>query len=135
MADDMRRDRCAQGETPMTTFDDWRDGQISDIEALQAVASDLGEVESQIAPLEAERANLRDQISQIVARLGGRATLAGFGKLEILPPTVSKTYDKKRLDQLIVDLAADAPELAQLIAACRTESQRAGSLRITREKS
>src|SRR5689334_1363191 len=118
----------------MATFDDWRDGQISDIEALQSVTSDLGEVESQIAPLEAERALLRDQISQIVARLGGRATIAGFGKLEIVPPTVAKTYDKKRLDQLIVDLAADAPELAQLIAACRTESQRAGSLRITREK-
>ena len=49
----------------MTIFDDWRDGAISDIEALHAIASDLGEIESQLAPLETERQNLRDQLSQI----------------------------------------------------------------------
>ena len=118
----------------MTIFDDWRDGTISDVEALHALASDLGEIESQLAPLEAERQNLRDQLSQIVGRLGGRASVAGFGKLELTAPTLARSYDKKRLDQLIIDLATDAPELAQLVAACRTESPRAGSLRITREK-
>ena len=60
--------------------------------------------------------------------------LAGFGRLEIMPPSVTKGYDKKRLDQLVLDLAADAPELAALIAQCRTESARAGGLRIIREK-
>lgn len=118
----------------MTIFDDWRDGQISDVDALHALASDLGEIESQLAPLEAERQTLRDQLSQILTRLGGRASIAGFGKLEIMPASVTKSYDRKRLDQLIIDLATDAPELAQLIAACRTEAPRAGSLRITREK-
>ena len=118
----------------MTIFDDWRDGTISDVEALHALASDLGEIESQLAPLEAERQNLRDQLSQIVGRLGGRASVAGFGKLELTAPSLARSYDKKRLDQLIIDLATDAPELAQLVAACRTESPRAGSLRITREK-
>ena len=118
----------------MTIFDDWRDGHISDVEALHALASDLGEIESQIAPMEVERQTLRDQLSQIVGRLGGRASIPGFGKLEILPASVTKSYDKKRLDQLIIDLATDAPELAQLIAACRTEAPRAGALRITREK-
>jgi hypothetical protein len=118
----------------MTIFDDWRDGTISDVEALHALASDLGEIESQLAPLETERQNLRDQLSQIVSHLGGRASVAGFGKLEIMPASVTRTYDRKRLDQLVIDLATDAPELAQLIAACRTESPRAGSLRITREK-
>lgn len=118
----------------MTIFDDWRDGTISDVEALHAIASDLGEIESQIAPLEAERQTLRDQLSQIVSRLGGRASVSGFGKIELTAPTLTRSYDKKRLDQLIIDLATDAPELAQLIAACRTEAPRAGSLRITREK-
>ncbi len=118
----------------MTIFDDWRDGTISDVEALHALASDLGEIESQLAPLEAERQNLRDQLSQVVNHLGGRASVAGFGKLELTAPSLAKSYDKKRLDQLIIDLATDAPELAQLVAACRTESPRAGSLRITREK-
>jgi hypothetical protein len=118
----------------MTIFEDWRDGQIGDVEALHALASDLGEIESQLAPLEAERQTLRDQLSQVLERLGGRATIAGFGKLELTAPTITRSFDKKRLDQLIIDLAADAPELAQLIAACRTEAPRAGSLRITRDK-
>jgi hypothetical protein len=118
----------------MTIFDDWRDGQISDVEALHAIASDLGEIESQLAPLENERQNLRDQLSVILDRLGGRTTIPGFGKLELTAPTITRSYDKKRLDQLIIDLTTDAPELAQLIAACRTEAPRAGSLRITREK-
>ena len=118
----------------MAIFDDWRDGQVSDVEALHAIAFDLGELESQLAPLELERQTLRDQLSQILGRLGGRASVAGFGKLELTAPAIARSYDKKRLDQLIIDLATDAPDLAQLIAACRTEAPRAGSLRITREK-
>ena len=86
----------------MTIFDDWRDGTISDVEALHALASDLGEIESQLAPLEAERQNLRDQLSQIVNRLGGRTSVPGFGKLEIMPASVTRSYDKKRLDQLVI---------------------------------
>src|SRR4029450_7828621 len=88
----------------MTIFDDWRDGTISDVEAVRGIASDLGEIESQLAPLEAERQNLRDQLSQIVSRLGARASVAGFGKIELTAPSVARSYDKKRLDQLIIDL-------------------------------
>ena len=118
----------------MTIFEDWQAGDASSDVALRALTRDLGEVESQIAPLEAERAALRDQISQVLERMGGRVDLAGFGRLEIMPPSVARGYDKKRLDQLVLDLAADAPELAALIAECRTESARAGGLRIIREK-
>ncbi len=119
----------------MTIFDDWRDGTISDIEALHAIASDLGEIESQLAPLEAERQSLRDQLSQIVSRLGDRASVAGFGKLEITPASVTKSYDKKQIQALVLELVAEGnAEVAQRIALCEKESFRAGSLRITREK-
>src|SRR5689334_24987819 len=106
----------------MTIFDDWRDGTISDVEALHAIASDLGEIESQLAPLEAERQNLRDQLSQIVGRLGVRASVAGFGKLELTVPSLPRSYDKKRLAQLINDLSTRAPDLAQHVGSFRTES-------------
>lgn len=115
-------------------FEDWQDGQISDAGALRALCRDLGEVESQIAPLEAERATLRDQISRVLDHAGGKAEIAGFGKLELSAPAIVRGYDKKRLDELLVALAGEAPEVAERIAACRTESARAGSLRITREK-
>jgi hypothetical protein len=122
----------------MTVFDDWQDGQITNTAALRALASDLAEVESQIAallaPLEAERLLLRDQISQVLAKMDEIVTIPGFGKVEITRAGVVKGYDRKQLDALIVELSAEFPALAARIAACRTLSERAGGLRITREK-
>lgn len=118
----------------MTTFDDWADGRMNDADALRALCRDLGEVESQLAPLEAERQQLRDQISRVLDRAGGKAQIAGFGGLEITSPSIVRSYDKKALDRLLLDLASEAPEMAARIAQCRTESARAGGLRITREK-
>jgi len=115
-------------------FEDWREGLLTDAEALHALACDLGEVESQLAPLEQERTMLRDHLSHIVDRIGGRADIPGFGRLELSAPTVVRGYDRKRLDALLVDLAADYPAVVQQLAQCRTETARAGSLRITREK-
>jgi len=118
----------------MSIFDDWRNGTITNTAALHALTQELGEVESTIAPLELERVALREQLSYILAKMDETVTIPGFGKLELTRPSVTKGYDKKQLDQLIIDLTIDAPELAALIAQCRTTSERAGSLRITREK-
>lgn len=117
-----------------TAFELWQDGSLTDLQALRMLCRDLGEVESQIGPLEAERAALRDQISRVLDRAGGTAEIAGFGKLELSAPAIVRGYDKKRLDELLIALATEAPEAAARIAACRTESARAGGLRITREK-
>lgn len=118
----------------MTVFDDWRDGLVPDADACRALCRELGEVESQLAPLEAERAALREQISYILDKLGGKASVPGFGSLELTAPAVVRSYDKKRLDALLVELAIEAPEIVARLAQCRTESARAGALRITRER-
>lgn len=118
----------------MSTFDDWQDGRLTDDQALRALASDLGEVESQLAPIEAEKAALRDQISRVVERIGGVAQIAGFGKLEITAASVVVSYDKRQIEDLLIDLTTTHPEIAARLAACRTRGSRAGSLRITREK-
>ncbi len=72
-------------------FADWQAGAISDREALRALLSDLGEVESQITPLETERADLRTQISEVLASLGYTdqelAALAAAGAIKLRPPT------------------------------------------------
>jgi hypothetical protein len=118
-----------------TIFEEWRDGKITDNEALRALVRDLGEVESTLAPLENERSMLRDQISQVLERAGGKSQIAGFGKLELTPPSVMVNYDRKILDGILADLVERGDfELAQRITAARRESARSGSLRITREK-
>jgi hypothetical protein len=115
-----------------TTFADWQSGAISDTEALRALLSDLGEVESQIAPLEEERAALRSQLSEVVARLGGRAQANGL-RLTLTAPAVVPRYDAKELDLLVDYLRAQGQdEIADHILAARKETARAGMLRITK---
>lgn len=115
-----------------TIFSDWQTGAISHREALRALLSDLGEVDSQIAPLEAERAELRAQISEVLAELGGRAEADGF-KLTITSPSIVPRYDAKELDQLVLRLRQQGyPEIADQVLAARKESSRAGMLRIAK---
>lgn len=118
----------------MSIFDDWQQGDITDDQALRALAMELGEVESQLAPIEAEKQALRDQISRVLDRAGGVATVAGFGKLEITAAAVTVSYDKKQIEDLLIDLTATHPDVARRLAACRVRGSRAGALRITREK-
>lgn len=114
-----------------TIFSDWQAGTIGDREALRALLSDLGEVESQLAPLEAEKSELRVQISEVLARLGGRAEADGF-RLMLTSPSVTPRYDAKELDQIVKYLQAQGEDaLANLILGARKESERAGQLRIT----
>jgi hypothetical protein len=109
-------------------------GSIGPGEALHSLWSDLREVESQAAVLEAERARLRDQISQIVAR-EGPMTLPGFGTAQITAPSRSVSYDAKQLTQLLADIERTHPEIAERLREAQRVSERSGGLRIVAERS
>ena len=116
----------------------YEDGTLSDAEALWHLASNLGEVEDSIAPLEAERKALRETIQSITARLGGKASVPGFGSLAITAGGETVSYDAKALDSLTASLLAtgdvELVRIAAQIAQARKVSQRSGGLRITRER-
>lgn len=114
-------------------FAQWQDGDVTDIAALRSLWSDLRETESELAPLEYAHARLRDQIGQIVARLG-TVELAGFGKALITSASVVVSYDAKKLDALLANLVQTHPEIAVQVASARKQSARAGGLRIESEK-
>lgn len=119
----------------MSAFAEWDAGTITDTQALHALAMELGEVESELAPLEAQRQRLRDELSRVVAHMGGKAEVAGFGQLTMTAPSVSRSYDAKGLDELCLQLIQDGygPIAEQIARYCR-ESARTGSLRIVRER-
>jgi hypothetical protein len=122
----------------MINLEDWRNGDLTDAEALRHLARDLGKVEDSLAPLEAERKELRTALETITTRLGGKASVPGFGALAVTAPSESASYDTKALDTIAAELLAtgdvDLMRVAARIAKARKVSQRAGSLRITREK-
>lgn len=114
----------------------WEEGTLSDLEALRYLCRDLGEVESELEPLAAERDQLREIARRMVARLDGqKAMVAGFGVLAITEGGESVSYDAKALDALTAELLqlGDA-YTASRIAAARKMTRRASSLRITRDK-
>ena len=111
----------------------WQHGRISASAALRTLWDDLRQIEAAQQQLEARRSAVRDQLGQIADQLGGKATLAGYGTLEILTATTTTSYDKSQVDALIIALAAEHPAIAARLAACRTERPRAGGLRVTPE--
>jgi hypothetical protein len=117
-------------------YEKWKnDGTISTEQALRALCADLGEVESELEPLKRERDELRKQIGEILVTCDGyKMRVPQFGTVEITEPSIVKSYDREALDELLVSLAVEYPDIAAAIRACRKESSRAGSLRITRAK-
>lgn len=124
----------------MTLIDDIISGAVSPEEAIRSLALDLGEVESELelvsGKLNQQRLDLRNKISEVLAYSGrDKITVHGFGSVMITAPSFSTKYDAKRLDRLVLLLHAQGEhDLASDIMACSEKTERAGTLRITREK-
>lgn len=125
----------------MTTdlIDRWEAGDVPDLVALHGVCADLGEVESEIAPLAEQRERLRDAAARIVARLDGqKARLPGFGDLAITGGGESVSYDAKAVADVMADMLAtgdvELMRFAARLAQAKRVTVRASSLRVTREK-
>jgi hypothetical protein len=120
---------------PTTTFKQYQEGEITPQYALDQIARQLDSLQDQIEPLNATEKVLRQQASEIVDYLGGKADVAGFGTFTITAPSQTIQYDSKELDRLVVHLISGGyEELAKQITSCRKESSRAGSLRINRAR-
>lgn len=118
------------------TIADWEAGNLTDLEALRSLCSDLAEIESELEPLEAEKKKIRATVERIITRLDGqKAEVKGFGSLAMSGGSVRTSYDTKMCDSLLAKLAANGyPQIAEELAAARKETVVVASLRITREK-
>jgi hypothetical protein len=119
----------------MNVLDDWRAGRISAEQALHALASDLDEIQQEIAQLRAQEEALREQIGLVVADNGNRFELPGYGTFVLRAPSRVTTWDGKALEQLVTSLRETGQQqLADEIAGCTKTSARTGSLAIQRAK-
>ncbi len=120
----------------MSTFTDYHEhGTISAEQALKLLVDDIAEIEQVYERAEQARKQKRAEIEQVVLALGGKAQAGGYEMVVTGSSTVSN-YDTKRLDAVVADLLKRGYlDIAQEIAECRKETQRAGSLRVSKERS
>lgn len=119
-----------------TVFRRWEEGEITGQEALESLVGQLTAVEDSLVPLEDTKKALRAYISEVVERMpGSKIELPGYGKFEIRSASLTKSYDSKLLDALVMELiAAGQADVARAIANCKKESVRTGGLVITKAR-
>lgn len=114
-------------------YEKWNDREISDELALETLCRTLATVQDSLEPLSEMEKQTRAYISEIVARLGGRARVEGFGNLQITSPTIISGYDRAGLDNFVEELNQQGySEIADRIKSYRRATPRIGSLRINR---
>ena len=117
-----------------STFDQWNEGDIPDNTAIDELTRQYSSLQDRLEPLNQQKELLRNQLSQVVEKVGGRSNVNGY-KLAITKPTLIESYDKKSLDQLLESLLAKGDtETADAIQNCKKTSPRAGGLQISQEK-
>lgn len=116
------------------TIRQWEAGELTDVQALHALASDLGEIDSELAPLEQAKKAARNAIEAIVMRLGGKAAAAGY-EMQVTQGSTRVSFDTRKCEALLAKLIANGLlDAAEDLAAARVESHVSGSLRITKER-
>ena len=105
------------------------------IEELRQLLSDYFELESEVKAHEYGLKQKRERIRELVAEFGGKAHIDHLASVQIVPESVSHSYDTKALDSLVQTLITDGElHSAKRIMACRKETKRAESMRITPAK-
>ena len=113
----------------------WLDGDVTAMEALRSLCDDYEELDKAYKDYEGLREQTRDQIGNVLVKIGDKVEIKGFGTLTLMAPQIVEGFDKRALNDLIIQLIEDgyAP-IAQQIAACKAKTSRTGGLRIEREK-
>lgn len=117
-------------------LNDYLDGITTPTEAARCLLLDLGEVEDDIKPLEAQRKQIRDALSTVLEKCENRRfTINGYATARLAEPAMVKRWNEARLAALCNWLReTERDEVAEMIEACREETPRAGGLRVEPER-
>ncbi len=103
---------------------------------LRALLSDRAEVKSQIVALTEEMRRIEEQIALLIADESRPVRVPGFGSVVLSVPSIVTTFDPDALRELIQSLRETGhADIADEIAGCTKQVQRAGGLRIAPERS
>lgn len=119
-----------------TTYQQYQEGELGAQEALTQLIKQYDSIEERLDGWQKQKEALRENIEDLVTTVyAGKAALAGW-EMRITEPSVSSSYDAKKLDKLVFKLMKEGQiELAQEIEACRKETNRKAYLRMVRQNS
>lgn len=115
-------------------YQQYIEGDAMPMETLRSLYDDYEELDSAYKSYEKMRETVREQMSNVLVKLDGKAEIPGKARLMLTEPAVVKGYDPAALDALIDGLADEYPYIASQIAGCRKKTMRSGGLRIERVK-
>lgn len=123
----------------MTTFTDsqyalWIEGNATTQQAATELAAQLKVVQFEKEQIEECERILRTQLSEVVASHGEPMVALGL-RFELTAPSVVVSYNRADVERFVLQLVEDgyAP-LAQQLQQLAKKSERAGSLRVSKEK-
>jgi len=103
---------------------------------IHQLLNELGEEESEKKSHERRIADLRNELSILVAEeADGKVVLPGLARAELTAPTVAVSYERQAVEQVIdwLDSTGFHDQAARL-RGCRKLNHRAGTLRVTFEQ-
>ncbi|MCC6271290.1 MAG: hypothetical protein IT190_08430 [Microbacteriaceae bacterium] len=120
------------GDPAAVAFTAWQAGDLTAMEALQLLVPELDGAQAMRVTLEEREKELRAYVEAVLRRLSPTEPLPLGGLvLELTRASITKGYDRKALDALAQELPA---EWRERLDGCRTETTRAGGLRVTRPR-
>lgn len=112
----------------------WTVGDTDELPALRAMTAALDAAERQIAAGEGQRALWRRRIEEVVAHLGGKASVEGVAEYRLTDPYTVVTYERRVIEEVLHALVADGQAgYAAGIEAARKVSERPGMLQIRKK--
>ncbi len=120
--------------TEHTQYSLWIEGHATAHQAATELAAQLKDVQFQQEMLAERERTLRNQLSEVVASHGEPISAMGL-RFELTAPTVVVSYSRSDIERLVLQLMDDgyAP-IAQQLHGLAKKSERAGGLRVTKEK-
>ena len=118
----------------MTVLEQLEAGELNIDQAVHALCKQLATIQDKAEALKKADTKVRNQLSELVNHLGGKLVIPEFGTLEITAPIQVTTYKREKVEAALLILAPKFPMIAQILAGCKEVTERAGSLRVTRNK-
>jgi hypothetical protein len=116
-------------------FRAWQARELSNDEALRGLIRDLQEEEAEQAAVKERITALRESISHVVAALGNKAVVPGYGTLVIRAPGRTHRWDHGALEELAQSLRETGQgDIADEILGCKKAGVQPGGLAISPER-